>query len=222
MSAQPDDPVDKLETLFRGAPPVTRLEMGLAVLYASKPLELRLLASVLEDLASPDAVNLHHAESTANNTDALRLLMRDKGAAAAHHMASLIPLLHRDALASAELIASCLCDPAVHHSDDVDWCEQCTTCLHMALAHPAFGVRDKMKMHELLFKVTPPQHAQARVSSFRATVPGTTQMTSSIPPPEIVPTEAIQSVTLTQVRPDAKREYGASLINLRLLVFRSS
>lgn len=47
-----EDAVAQFEQLFRGANQSMRLEMGISVLFACKPLELRLLASIVEDLGA--------------------------------------------------------------------------------------------------------------------------------------------------------------------------
>ena len=46
------NPVGLFEGLFREAAQPLRLEMGISVLFACKPLELRLLATVAEDLGA--------------------------------------------------------------------------------------------------------------------------------------------------------------------------
>ena len=215
------DPVSVVEKLFREAAPSIRLEIGVSLLYASRPLELRQFASILEDLASSDAVQLHHLETTANSVEQLRALETDKGVVhAAHQMSQFIPLLRRDSFACAELIARFLTDPRLHNDDaQEDWCSFCTYALHLALSHPAFNVIDKERMHTALFKVQKPDSTFIRVSSFKATIPGTVQTTSGIAPPKIVPSEShkggvsdyVKSVTISDVRQDAKKEYGLEM-----------
>eukprot|EP00042_Codosiga_hollandica_P038281 m.310177 g.310177 ORF g.310177 m.310177 type:complete len:785 (-) comp55349_c0_seq1:175-2529(-) len=197
----------QLERMFRLAPSAQRIEFLSAFLYACNAYEIRYLSSIVEDLASMDAINLHHEAEVANTAQTLQAQVATDGILSVlHKLPQYIPLLKRNSYACSELMTQLLLVPGSHADELGGWCDMCQYSLHMALSHPAFCARQRAKLHTLLCEMNQRQKETPRIRKASVLADPRPKKEDTAPTTSLMLNAREASISNTMI--NANREYA--------------